>query len=243
MNVLLTRPLAQVKTLESLVNNSGHQSLLFPTLEVQAVDAISQRDQYDAVIFISANAVEYGMKILDEISYSKIFTVGVATAKKLNSYGVAVNDFPKHKPSSEALLALDSVAKLQKKNILIFRGKGGRETLRIGLEKTDNNVEYAEVYDRIICAITPRHKKSLQEFLAIDQGIISVTSNENLDGLIALASQLEGLEQLKTYPLVVLSKRIQDYALSLGFLRVLITADISDQAIVTVLMDMDTLDN
>jgi len=34
VNVLLTRPLSQVKTLEGLVVDSGHTPLLFPTLEV-----------------------------------------------------------------------------------------------------------------------------------------------------------------------------------------------------------------
>ncbi|MEO1940793.1 MAG: uroporphyrinogen-III synthase, partial [Candidatus Thioglobus sp.] len=60
MNVLLTRPLAQVKVLEGLVADSGHTPLLFPTLEVKPIQATLLRNQYDAAIFISANAVEHG---------------------------------------------------------------------------------------------------------------------------------------------------------------------------------------
>jgi len=60
--------------------------------------------------------------------------------------------------------------------------------------------------------------------------------------LISLATQLNQLAQLKTYPLIVLSQRIKKYALSLGFEQVLVTADISDQAIVNVLEDIDRLD-
>jgi len=98
------------------------------------------------------------------------------------------------------------------------------------------------VYDRITCEITPNHKVIFNSFLSDNQGVISITSNENLDGLISLATQLNQLGQLKTYPLIVLSQRIKKYALSLGFKQVLVTVDISDQAIVSVLEDMDRLD-
>ncbi|WPE17633.1 uroporphyrinogen-III synthase [Candidatus Thioglobus autotrophicus] len=235
VNVLLTRPLTQVVALEALVADSGHQPLLFPTLEIKALEASIERKQYDAVIFISANAVVHGMKILAQISYSSVFAVGAATAKKLNDYNISVDDFPQEKASSEALLSLESVSCLQSKKILIFRGRGGRETLKIGLEKTHNQVTYAQVYDRVICTLSELHKQSLKGFLSDSQGFISITSNENLDGLMILAKQLKHLDNLKNYPLIVLSERIKQYAHSCGFSQVIVTQDISDQAVVSVL--------
>ncbi len=242
MNVLLTRPIAQVSSLEVLVANQGWQPLLFPTLEVVALQAGVQQAHYDAVIFISANAVDHGLELLNTLDYSAVYAVGSATAKRLTDQAIIVDGFPLEKASSEALLALESVAQLRYKNILIFRGKGGRETLRLGLEKNHNQVEYAQVYDRVVCEQTSAHEQALTIFLANDQGAISVTSNENLDGLIALASQFNQLEKITTYPLVVLSQRIRQYALSKGFLQVLVTDDIGDQAIVDVLATIDTLD-
>jgi uroporphyrinogen-III synthase len=233
--VLLTRPLTQVAALEALVTNSGHQPLLFPTLEIQALKAKVKCKHYDAVIFISANAVEFGLEILKKITYSAIFTVGVATAKKLNDYHIEVDDFPKKNPSSEALLALDSVSCLRDKKILIFRGRGGRETLRIGFEKNDNTVEYAQVYDRVICSLSEQHQKSLDVFLSGSKGFVSVTSNENLDGLIVLAKQTGQLDSIKNYPLIVLSARTKSYAQTCGFQQIIVTPDISDQAIASVL--------
>ena len=235
VNVLLTRPLTQVVALETLVANHGDQPLLFPTLEIKALEASIERKQYDAVIFISANAVVHGMKILAQISYSSVFAVGAATAKKLNDYNISVDDFPQEKASSEALLSLESVSCLQSKKILIFRGKGGRETLKIGFEKNHNEVEYAQVYDRVVCTLSELHKQSLKIFLSDLQGFISITSNENLDGLMVLAKQLKHLDNLKNYPLIVLSERIKRYADSCGFGQVIVTQDISDQAIVSVL--------
>ena len=243
MKVLLTRPLTQVKALESLMIDSTHQPLLFPTLEIKPIDASVKRDQYDAVIFISANAVENGLEILKKIEYLNIFAVGAATAKKLIDNHIMVDDFPKEKASSEALLNLKSVLSLNGKNILIFRGKGGRETLRIGLEKNNNKIEYAQVYDRVVCELSELHQQSLKVFLSDKQGFISVTSNENLDGLMILAKQLNQLDNLKQYPMIVLSERIQEYAQSFGFKRTIVTPDISDQAIVSVLEQDNTLDN
>ncbi len=175
------------------------------------------------------------MKILAQISYSSVFAVGAATAKKLNDYNISVDDFPQEKASSEALLSLESVSCLQSKKILIFRGKGGRETLKIGFEKNHNEVEYAQVYDRVVCTLRDLHKQSLKIFLSDSQGFISITSNENLDGLMVLAKQLKHLDSLKNYPLIVLSERIKRYAHSCGFGQVIVTQDISDQAIVSVL--------
>jgi uroporphyrinogen-III synthase len=242
LNILLTRALEQVKPLESLLLKRAHQPLLFPTLEIKAIKTRAKLDEYDAVIFISANAVRYGLPILKCTRYAKIFAVGGLTAKKLKSYDIFVDDFPSKNPSSEALLNLKSVAKLSGKNILIFRGKGGRETLKIGLEKNHNQVEYVEVYERVICDLTPLHKQSLANFLANPQGVISATSNENLDGLLTLAEQLNAALILKKYPLIVLSERIQRRALSLGFERIIITRDISDQSIADVLAQNDILD-
>jgi len=243
VNVLLTRPLTQVVALEALVADSGHQPLLFPTLEIKALEASIERKQYDAVIFISANAVVHGMKILAQISYSSVFAVGAATAKKLNDYNISVDDFPQEKASSEALLSLESVSCLQNKKILIFRGKGGRETLKIGLEKNLNQVEYAQVYNRIVCTLSTLHKQSLSDFLLDKKGFVSVTSNENLEGLVSLAKQLNALDSLKQYPLIVLSERIKKYAQSLNFKQVIATPNISDQAIASVLGQDNTLDN
>lgn len=242
MNVLLTRPLAQVKPLEALVANQGWKPLLFPTLEIVALQTKVEHMHYDAVIFISANAVDHGLELLNALDYSAVYAVGAATAKRLTDQAITVDGFPLEKASSEALLALESVAKLRHKNILIFRGKGGRETLRLGLEKNHNQVEYAQVYDRVVCDKTSAHEQALTTFLANDQGVISVTSNENLDGLIALAGQLNQLEKITVYPLIVLSQRIRQHALSRGFLQVLVTDDIGDQAIIDVLATIDTLD-
>ncbi len=234
MNVLLTRPLNQIQPLQALVCAQGHQALLFPTLRIEALKSVPLKERYDVVIFISANAVKYGLEALSSLDHrhAQIFAVGAATAKKLNASGFEVDAFPPEKASSESLLAMSKVKALSDKEILIFRGKGGRETLREGLGK-NNMVEYIEVYERTECAIEAFHQTSLADFLADDRGIITATSVENLSTLITMVKKMNAnaLEAIKQYPLVVLSERIKTYAQSVGFNRVGVAPQTNDEGL------------
>ena len=232
---MLTRPFDQVKPLEALVNECGHQALLFPTLKIEALKGSPLKERYDAVIFISANAVEYGLEALSSLDHrhDKIFAVGAATAKKLNDYGFKVDAFPQTKASSESLLAMPEVSELSDKDILIFRGKGGRETLREGLGK-NNIVEYIEVYERTQCKIVAFHQTSLTQFLQSDQGVITITSVENLSTLMAMVEKIDvdALESIKQYPLAVLSERIKTYAQSVGFNKIEVAPQTNDEGLI-----------
>lgn len=242
MNVLLTRPLLQVKELQSMVLKSGNKPLFFPTLKLNPIDAKAEKSHYDVVIFISANAVEHGLKILKTMSYHQIFAVGSATARKLSENDTKIDDFPRENASSEALLALDSVNCLHHKIILIFRGRGGRETLKQGLIKQDNQVEYVEVYERVSHDINSLHYQSLNEFLLSNEGIISITSIDSMKSLLEISSQILDINKLKNYLLVVLSDRIKTYVNSIGFDKVLVTPNASDNGIISVLTNLNTLD-
>ncbi|CAC9434346.1 Uroporphyrinogen-III synthase (EC 4.2.1.75) [uncultured Gammaproteobacteria bacterium] len=229
MNVLLTRALLQVEKLQSMVVESGNTPLLFPTLKLNSITTKATKNNYDAVIFISANAVEHGLNLLKTINYHQIFAVGSTTAKKLNESNISVDDFPKNKASSEALLAMPAVQKLKNQNILIFRGEGGRETLKQGLEK-HNTVEYIEVYQRVVCHITSLHRQTLSQFLQSNQGIITATSVENLSALLSMVEQIDAdaLNLIKRYPLAVLGERIKTFAQSAGFSQIKVAPKTSD---------------
>lgn len=235
MNILLTRPLNQVKSLEKLINESGHQAFLFPTLRIEALNSLPLKEHYDVVIFISVNAVKYGLKVLRSLDHchNKIFAVGAATAKKLNNYGFKVDAFPQTKASSESLLAMPKVKELLDKDILIFRGKGGRETLRENLGRS-NAVEYIEVYERTQCKVVPFHQASLTQFLQNDRGVITITSVENLSALMLMVEKIDikMSQSIKQYPLVVLSDRIKTYAKLVGFNQVEVAPQINDKGLV-----------
>jgi len=239
LNILLTRPLSQVKSLEAMVHEVGDNPLLFPTLTINPLSSKPKLKKYDAVIFISANAVDYAFDELNSIEYDQLFTVGAATAKRLKDRDIVVDDYPKQNASSEALLALPRIAELIHKKILIFRGKGGRETLKNGLEANHNQVEYIEAYERVVCNNSPLHETSLSEFLSNPKGVISITSNESMDGLLSL---VENVNELINYPVIVLSNRIKSYVESFGFSQVLVTPVMGDKGIIEVLATINKLD-
>jgi uroporphyrinogen-III synthase len=215
--------------------NSGHQPLLFPTLRIEALKSTPLKEHYDALIFISANAVDYGLEVLSSLNHhhGQIFAVGAATAKKINNYGFKVDAFPPEKASSESLLAMKEIRQLSNKEILIFRGKGGRETLKEGLGK-NNIVEYIEVYERTQCKIAPSHHEVLAQFLNNDKGVITITSVENLSTMMAMIEQInaDAVQSIKHYPLVVLSERIKTYAQSIGFNHIEVAQKTNDEGLV-----------
>lgn len=234
MRILLTRTLSQVQPLQTLLSEQGYQPVLFPSLEVKPLDNTPIKNHYDVLIFISANAVEYGLKVLKTLDCqsTKVFAVGGATANKLEQQGIQVDAFPAQNASSEALLAMDEMQSLSNQSVLIFRGDGGRETLKQGLEK-NNIVEYIEVYQRIACDITSLHYDALTEFLQSDEGIVAATSVENLSMLMSMLEQMnaQASNRIKRYPLVVLSERIKTAARSIGFNQIEVATEICDEGL------------
>ncbi|SMN02096.1 Uroporphyrinogen-III synthase [uncultured Candidatus Thioglobus sp.] len=225
--------MTQVQPLQSLVRKSGNQPILFPTLEIQPLIDTPLKNHYDVLIFISTNAVEYGLAVLKSYHHPsiQIFAVGAVTAKKLNDYGFKPVIFPAENASSEALLAMEKVKVLSNQSILIFRGKGGRETLKQGLGK-NNSVEYIEVYQRIESQITQNHHTALTQFLQNKQGIISITSVENLTSMMAMFKKMSiQTDIINAYPLAVLSERIAIIAQSLGFKHIQIAPQANNQGL------------
>ncbi len=213
MNVLITRPEHQAQSLIKAVLKKGWTPLLFPTLTIQkcSVSAINKNTTY--VIFISANAVDYGFHLLKNTS-AKIVAVGEATAKRLQQKNIKVAFYPKENPSSESLLAMPQMQNLQNENIVIVRGIGGQETLKNTLFK-NNTVNYKEVYERIVATPTQQHFKNLAVFLSQSDGIISLTSVENANALLTLVKD----KKIFTFQIMPLSERIKTAALKMGFER------------------------
>ena len=239
MNVLITRPLKQAGLLTQLITQAGHTPLLFPTLEVKPLDCELDDYEYDVVIFISKNAVEYGLELFESIDHDqiKVFAVGAATAKALEAHNIPVSAYPEEQASSEALLKLYSVRNLRDRNILIFRGKGGRETLKQGLEPNNNQIEYAEVYERVMAEPIDTHLKSINQFLQNTQGVITITSVENLESMLDLVKIFDEslIDELLNYPLILLSERIAKRAQELGFKQLHIASQTSDKGLLQAL--------
>ena len=230
--ILLTRPLSQVGNLQSLLEDSDLDYVLFPALEVNKIDTVAPSESYDVIIFISVNAVIYAEEYFSQLFVEplKIFAVGPTTAKKLTDKGVKVDAYPLENASSQELLAMPECGKLSDKKVLIVRGKGGSETLKNSL-KVMNQVDYFEVYRRTACEVSQLHVESIEQFMQTPDGIVIANSVKSLFNVVKLVKEIRSYHegQLKSRTLVVLSERIKVQAQSIGFKNVHVARTPSDK--------------
>jgi uroporphyrinogen-III synthase len=230
--VLLTRPLSQVGNLQSLLEDSDLDYVLFPALEIKKINTAVPSQIYDVIIFISVNAVIYSEEYFSQLFVEplKIFAVGPTTATKLSDKGVKVDTYPLENASSQELLAMPECGELTDKKILIVRGKGGSETLKNSL-KVLNHIDYLEVYRRTACEVSSLHIESIERFMQTPDGIVIANSVESLFNVVKLVKEIRSYheDQLKLRTLIVLSERIKVQAQSIGFNNVHVARTPSDK--------------
>ncbi len=261
--VVITRPEAQAAPWAEQLHSSGFTCARLNLLEIFAVadetkiraikNKILDFDLYQKVIFVSQNAVEYGMNWLEDywpqlpigIDY---FAVGATTAKKLASYGVAVQDLAVSASggmTSEDLLSAAHLQNVDGEKILIFRGCGGRGHLAEELRKRGAWVDYCELYERGLPVVA---SEQLQQLLvatetADKQVIVSLHSGESLQNLLAVVEQLPSAQQtsarawLYCQLLLVPSQRIVEAAQGAGFKRIICAENATDNAMTAALLD------
>lgn len=232
LSVVVTRPASQAAGFQHLLGQAGATAVLFPVIAIvppenQAVAkaVLAGLDAYDTAIFISANAVRFGLELLDEtlqqcLRRLVIGAVGKQTAEALQQCGYPVQWVPGGAFTSEAFLALPETQQLAGRRILIFRGEGGRELLAESLQRRGASVDYVEVYRRVRPKIDANCLKQRHKQQQLD--IIAITSSE---GLLNLLAMLDNPDWIKTVPLLVGSQRIGETARQTGFTGSIVIAD------------------
>ena len=241
VSVLVTRPAHQAQNLCQLIEAQGGEAFRFPTLEIVASQfpervetIIAQLSQFDMAIFISPNAVDWGMKFIEVHGGMppelQIAAVGLSSANRLSDYGVKVDIFPQQVFNSEALLQLEPLQSVAGKHIAIFRGEGGRETLADTLRGRGARVEYVECYRRVPPQIDP---KRIDIWLnSSKQLVVTVTSREALQNLVAMLQDTQR-RRLAKLPIIVVSERHVSFAKQSGFSQIAVADQASDQALLT----------
>lgn len=156
VGVLVTRPAHQSGELQSAIEAAGGRAILFPVIDIAArtgadVEAdLRALKTPDIIIFVSANAVRYGLHhlITEE---SQVAAIGPATTRALETANVRVDIRLHGGFDSEHLLATASLTAVAGKTILIVRGSSGRELLAETLRERGARVNYLPVYDRKTC--------------------------------------------------------------------------------------------
>jgi len=224
VGVIVTRPARQAAGLTRQLAALGATPIVIPAIVIlppadrAPLDAVhAALDQYDIAIFVSANAVEYGVPAPGTWP-AKLLALapGPGTAAALAATGVAEARIPASTFDSAGLLALPELREVSGKRVVIFRGDGGRPDLGDTLRERGATVTYVECYRRAAPAAGAGLSEVLREARA---QALTLTSSEGLDNLCALLDAADQ-KRLRRLPAFVPHPRIAEHARELGFVPV-----------------------
>ena len=190
--MIITRPARQAGGISRQLATLGATPVIFPAIIIlpptnrASLESIhATLDHYDIAIFISANAVEYGVPAPNLWPAKLVtFAPGPGTAAALAATGIADARIPASTYDSEGLLALPELREVDGKRIVIFRGEGGRGDLGETLRGRGARVTYVECYRR---AAPATGAAGLSEVLREGRAqALTLTSSEGLDNLCML---------------------------------------------------------
>ena len=157
VGVLVTRPEQQAMPLCRLLENQGASTLRLPAIEIKAMAEgrretaarLGALEDFDVIIFTSANAVRFGAALLDQKRDLTLAAMGPATARALNQAGYRVAVQPPQAFDSESLLRHPMLERPAGRRILIVKGADGRAFLEQELAQRGAQVVTADVYQRV----------------------------------------------------------------------------------------------
>lgn len=252
--VLVTRPPAQAEHWCQTLAALGATPLRAPLMAIEPfaedaaeADAIRQRlanlSQYHHAIFVSQNAVAYGLHWLTRLqrqmpSHCQCYAVGEATARALRHAGLPVAAAA-GAMNSEALLALPSLGSVFGQRIVIFRGQGGRPLLAEVLAARGAQVDYCELYRRTLPSTSAALIDGCEWGAPTD--LVAVHSGESLENWATVIAQL-GRPDWRQLPVLVPGERVAALASQIGFGAVIVAANATDEAMAKALADWHTCD-
>ena len=233
-HILVTRPAGQAENLIAGIEQLGGRATHIPFLAINpVVDAApltkiaNHLTDYQACIFISANAVQLAWPILTRQHpwppTLVAATVGPGTANVLRERGVSCVVLPETRYDSEGLLALPVFAAewCQGRAFALIRGEGGRDLIAKTLRERGAQVDEASAYER---ALHPDALTAVQQLMRQDlPAAMVVTSSESLQRVMMVMSE-DLAHALRHVPIIAPHERIAQVARSLGFEQVMVSA-------------------
>ena len=231
MSYLLLRPLAKCPSSLSAFTQAGLDcitcALLDTEINSRAVASLPEwlsQLRHDSLLLVTSTvAAEQLVNIAHDWPATTVFlAVGQSTADILIRAGIQV--LVPDEPRSEGLLALPQLHQVAGRQVVIFKGFGGRDLLTETLRKRGAEVLEYELYQRVKL---PRPVSSQQWQEAQIQCIIA-TSGEVIEAAFAQFAP----QWLQSTLWMVVSERTAQIARQLGVQRLLISHNASDQALI-----------
>ncbi len=204
--VLVTRAAGQRAGLAATLAESGAEVLFQPAIEIGPPDefapldrAIGRLDQYDWLVFASANGVQaffkrlLGGRDLRALGRARLAAIGSATADELARYHLHADLMPDEYRSESLVESLGGEAAAGRRFLLV-RANRGRELLAEELSAAGGRVEQVVAYtSRDVAAADPR----VAELLGAEQiDWVTVTSSAIARSLVRLFGDALGKTKL-----------------------------------------------
>ncbi len=195
--VVITRPEKQADDLAKLLIKEGANPIHFPTIKIvpppswRKLDAaIKKLEDYDWLIFTSANGVAYFFerllakkKDIRDLKSIKICCIGPATAQQVANKGIKVDLVPE-KYISEGILKSFSKKNVKGEKFLLVRAAEARDVLPEGLKKHGASVDVATAY---VTVNSEKKKNELEELFEKNQvDVITFTSSSTVSNFIKI---------------------------------------------------------
>lgn len=244
--VWITRPKHQQANLQSLLLQQGAELICQPGLSLEPLSSdydakiksrILDLDVYQHLIFISTNAVDFGMPWVDQYwpqmpSYQHYYAIGKSTQQALAKWDVDALS-SELVMNSEALLELESLRDLHGQRCLIMRGLGGREYLAEQLRARGAQVDYCETYQRQLPKFNL--EELTQELAQAKVHYLLINSVDTLTNILTMVPQ-SLLAKVQRAVVIVPSVRVVQACQLQGFKQVLQATNASDQAMLECLL-------
>jgi hydroxymethylbilane synthase len=174
--VVLTREEKYLGNMPSALEALGFRVELVGTLrsEQQSNESITKVfkniQDYTDIIFVSRNAVEFGMSIVEQSGQTlaqatQVIAMGVESAKQLMKHNI-VALYPDHGTGAEALLAVKRLADLSQRKVLIVRGTQGLDWPAGEMRKRGGQVDQVNVYTQ---SLPSNASQKMQKLLVEEQ--------------------------------------------------------------------------
>ena len=251
--ILNTRPAHQQADLTQMLQFDGARVLSFPLIAIEPINTsaapgslaksvlspISRPiSNYDILLFVSRNAVEGAFRFIETTDLRASTCFGVIGSATRTALAAALDDshfdlagcLVAGEPyNSETLLQAQALQQVAGKRVLILRGQHGRNLLGDELARRGAEVEYAEVYRRVV----PRHEVGIFNQLTATcfPTLVILTSDEGMQNLFKLVDA-SAAQALCRVPWLLISERMRESARKLGHnASVLIARNASDKGI------------
>lgn len=248
--VLICRPEPEASRLARCFSDAGASTRLLPLIDREPLPETPERrslilnvDQYAHIIVVSPYAARLLLAELDTWwpqmpTGIHWYAVGAGTAAVLSEHGL--NPLrPARGWTSEALLELPPLNRVQDERVLLVRAEHGRELIRKTLEARGARISLLPLYRRFNPVYTPEQVRQLLG--QFDPEAIVALSGETLDNLIALCAKSD--HNLYDRLLIVPAERVAEKARAGGFRNPCIPGSLADNDIVATVAAYFAKDN